>query len=725
MLSFLPSSFYRSDSSTCAPSHKPVTSIPLASNRSVLSPLAHVVKTSTSTLNSTYLTLLDGLTDDERLAATKKAERHQILILRLKNATTLVEWKAAAKELDIFEGNDVWKLDNTSGDFDIDLITVRIKDLDDARINRDIPRMLHLIRTSLSRDLGGMTNTSLYQHSHIGTKELIERYIESATSTICLLVELSKLPLPEHLSSKHLLDAVLLARQAFGRSALLLSGGATFGMYHIGVLKALFEAQLLPRIISGASAGSIVASVLCTRTDEEIPPMLKRFPYGDLAVFEPADGGETVLERVGRFLTQGNWIDIAHLVRVMRELLGDMTFQEAYNRTRRILNICVSSASIYELPTLLNYVTAPNVLIWSAVAASCSVPVVFSAGHLLVKNPITGEQSRWNAAQQGWIDGSVDGDLPMVRLAEMFNVNHFIVSQVNPHVVPFLSESFPSASSSPSAPISAHSLCGISVEGTPSWKARLISLAKSEALHRLHILTDLPLPGPLRNLTSKARSILNQKYSGDITILPQLAYADFPNLLRNPTPEFMLEACRRGERATWPLVGRIRVAVSVELTLDRAVGGLREGVVFGQETGAAGVHASHIDISSRQARKRTVSGGQLRGKLHGHGKERARPGMRTSQSYTMPSLRVVTGLMRGRGVGEYGAPRSMEEWVKGWHHGPDVEMEVNQANSSDEVEMEDVEQGQSPEQDTELDLGIESHSEDSVEDQEDEGVVAE
>jgi TAG lipase/steryl ester hydrolase/phospholipase A2/LPA acyltransferase len=51
----------------------------------------------------------------------------------------------------------------------------------------------------------------------------------------------------------------------------------------------------------------------------------------------------------------------------MDELLGKMTFQEAYNRTRRVLNICVSSADVYELPRLLNYVTAPNVIISSAV----------------------------------------------------------------------------------------------------------------------------------------------------------------------------------------------------------------------------------------------------------------------------------------------------------------------------------------------------------------------
>jgi TAG lipase / steryl ester hydrolase / phospholipase A2 / LPA acyltransferase len=38
-----------------------------------------------------------------------------------------------------------------------------------------------------------------------------------------------------------------------------------------------------------------------------------------------------------------------------------------------------------------------------------------------------------------FVDGSVGQDLPMQRLSELFNVNTFIVSQVNPHVVPFVS----------------------------------------------------------------------------------------------------------------------------------------------------------------------------------------------------------------------------------------------------------------------------------------------
>src|SRR5690606_2553277 len=40
-----------------------------------------------------------------------------------------------------------------------------------------------------------------------------------------------------------------------------------------------------------------------------------------------------------------------------------------------------------------------------------------------------------------FVDGSIQDDLPVRRLARLFGVNHSIVSQTNPHVVPFLSRS--------------------------------------------------------------------------------------------------------------------------------------------------------------------------------------------------------------------------------------------------------------------------------------------
>lgn len=54
-------------------------------------------------------------------------------------------------------------------------------------------------------------------------------------------------------------------RHSYGRSALLLSGGAALGFYHIGVVKTLMENRLMPRVLGGSSAGSIVCAMVGTR----------------------------------------------------------------------------------------------------------------------------------------------------------------------------------------------------------------------------------------------------------------------------------------------------------------------------------------------------------------------------------------------------------------------------------------------------------------------------
>ncbi|OCK83476.1 patatin-domain-containing protein [Lepidopterella palustris CBS 459.81] len=538
------------------------------SHAGFLSPLIQFVRdpvgTIGSTLNHAYETITPVGPDDE--------SHKQALYLRMSNAETYEEWRAAAEKLDFLEGNNTWKLEHECEEYDAALVSARLRQLDDARISCDVSKMLFLIRTSLTRGLGGMGNLRLYKHSHIGTKTLIERYIESAELTLAALLDVSaKQSDKACVEPRVVLEQLLAARQSFGRSALLLSGGGTFGMNHIGVVKCLWKARLLPRIISGASAGSIVCAVLCTKTDAEVPQLLEEFCYGDLNVFEKEGQEDTVVQKAARFLKYGALFDITHLVNVMRNLLGDMTFQESYNRTRRILNITVSSASLYELPRLLNYVTAPNVIIWSAVAASCSVPFIFSAASLLAKDPKTGKEVPWNPTPNaGWIDGSVDNDLPMTRLAEMFNVNHFIVSQVNPHVVPFLMREEDNLSIEARQPTSAFA-------AGPGWLHNMANLAKGEALHRLHVLAEL---GVFPNYLTKARSVLNQRYSGDITISPAIPLALFPKVLTNPTTEYMLQCMLTGERATWPKLSRIKNHVAIELALDETIRLLRARIVF-------------------------------------------------------------------------------------------------------------------------------------------------
>ncbi|MCJ1287451.1 hypothetical protein MMC26_006802 [Xylographa opegraphella] len=576
-------------------------------SRGSIAALVNLVRNPVATVGEAVENWYGGLTAEERARKQQLEDTTHIFYLRMRSATNYDDWKAAATKLDELEGNNAWKTVVESAEYDDRLVEARLRQLDEARISCDVGRMLFLIRTALARGLGNMGNLHLYKHTHIGTKDLIERYITSALETLDALLDISAKAKCDRLETKHILEQVLSSRQAFGRSALLLSGGATFGMNHIGVLKALWETHLLPRIISGASAGSIVCAVLCTRTDEEMPDLLAGFCHGDLAVFEEEGNEDGLMQKIVRFLKFGALFDISHLTRVMKDMLGDLTFQEGYNRTRRILNICVSSASLYELPRLLNYVTAPNVLIWSAVAASCSVPLLFSAASLLAKDPRTGEAVPWNPSPQQWIDGSVDNDLPMTRLAEMFNVNHFIVSQVNPHVVPFLIKEEDTIAREAQQSTA-------SLAAAPTWVHSMTHFAKGEALHRMHMMSEM---GIFPNTLTKAVSVLSQKYSGDITIFPEISYADFPRMLSNPTPEFMERAMLCGQRATWPKLSRIRNHCAIELALDDAVQKLRTRVVFSTSQADLRLRAyvrSNSDSKSRRSLD-DARGGRSRRKM--------------------------------------------------------------------------------------------------------------
>ena len=253
-------------------------------------------------------------------------------------------------------------------------------------------------------------------------------------------------------------------------------------------------------------------------------------------------------------------------------------------------------------------------------AASCSVPFIFSAASLLAKDLKTGEAVPWNPSPQRWIDGSVDNDLPITRLAEMFNVNHFIVSQVNPHVVPFLVKEEDSIAQE------AHQSTSTLTSG-PSWLRGITELAKGEALHRMQVMAEM---GIFPNTLTKTVSVLSQKYSGDITILPEISYADFPRMLSNPTIEFMTQAMLGGERATWPKLSRVRNHCAIELALDDAVQKLRTRVVFSP---------SRVNLRSGGTLSRSTSQEKRRGGKW-HGARHQRKMSQTSEPDASASQRI-------------------------------------------------------------------------------------
>lgn len=498
--------------------------------------------------------------DDDRQELIKR------LLYEQKTATTYKEWYQVSAQLDELTGNNTWKLTPASPSYDYDLVLQNMMEMRNARLNKDYKLLLYLIRTKWSRNVGNMGDSTLFRQTHVGTKRLIEEYIEECQTALQYLVHNEEV----NLDDRYLLGMLVQTRKNIGRTALLLSGGSTFGISHIGVLIALLENNLLPRIISGSSAGSIIASILCCHSNEEIAELLESITerkfsiFGTLLSSDPESKFKQLLERVSHFLKYGTFFDISGVQETIQSFVGDLTFREAYNRTGKILNITVSPASMHEQTRLLNYLTAPHCLIWSAVCASCSLPGIFPSNSIYEKNSRTNETREWNYDQSlKYVDGSVDGDLPIARLSEMFNVDHIIAVQVNPHVSPVLK-------------VSVGSIGGKADSEFANTLRHVINdcydFVMSEIIHYLQVMHELNIQ---KNFTSKMISLLTQKYSGDITILPDLNIPDFLKIFSNPTPEFLLNFILKGARASWPKITIINNHCGVEFALDKEISYLR------------------------------------------------------------------------------------------------------------------------------------------------------
>ena len=77
-------------------------------------------------------------------------------------------------------------------------------------------------------------------------------------------------------------------------------------MSHIGVVSTLVQSELLPRIISGSSAGSIVASLCCTRTDDELPELIAGLSDVHWDVFQDSSNPDTIYRHISRLLKVGS-----------------------------------------------------------------------------------------------------------------------------------------------------------------------------------------------------------------------------------------------------------------------------------------------------------------------------------------------------------------------------------------------------------------------------------
>lgn len=461
-------------------------------------------------------------------------------------------------------GNDTWRNDPASAFYDYKLIQARqvlspphkessnglfrLQHLRKARECNDISTIIYRLRAGLLRNLGGILDDRLFQKSLLGTKHLIEDYTQEIVSQLEYLAFHEFEYFPEQSKLEFFTDT----RQSFGNTSLLLDGGAGFGLYHLGVVKSLYENHLLPRIICGRSVGAVIAAIVCINSEETLYRVFDP-SFFDFGSFKKKDVNSPpiyalfniLLRRTMRLLRYGYLMDVHVIDEVVKDNLGDITFEEAFKKTKRVLNIVVTSTRKNEVPKLMNYLTAPNVLIRTAACASMAVGGLYDTVQLLAKD-VHGRIVKYGGSNIKWSDSTVDNVGPVQRLAELFNVNHIIMSQANPYYVYFMSRKY--------------------IDTPPTVLGTLTKLWKGEISHRMSQLDGLGLlPGSIKGFISVGRS---SEMNVHVTIFPSVTLYDYSKLLAYPTAEQVNYWIEKGEQATWPVIARIKIRCAIELCLD-------------------------------------------------------------------------------------------------------------------------------------------------------------
>lgn len=202
----------------------------------------------------------------------------QSLRRKMSTKTSYGEWIEAAKALDAYLGNDSWKRTDEYAYYDSSIIakateqlTTELQHLTETKASRDedsLERLQGAVESCLKYNFVGVENPRLYSETYYGTKDLVQSFLDKTHDALSYLLLESSLQRTAKVQLARRLNA------NFGKTALCLSGGASFAWYHFGVVKALLDASLLPKVITGTSGGALVAALVATRTDEELKSLL-------------------------------------------------------------------------------------------------------------------------------------------------------------------------------------------------------------------------------------------------------------------------------------------------------------------------------------------------------------------------------------------------------------------------------------------------------------------
>lgn len=193
-----------------------------------------------------------------------------------------------------------------------------------------------------------------------------------------------------------------------------------------------------------------------------------------------------------------------------------------------------------------------------------------------------------------WIDGSVQADLPFQRIATLFAITSFIVSQTNFHVVPFLNKEHHPDNKS----------LYWKIFQTIEWDIR----SRALKLSRLGLFP--------RIFGQDVSKVFKQKYHGNLTIVPRFTTMQTFGLkaLSNPTVKDMDGYLKYSQIATWPYLNAIRDMIRLEKVLDDCLARL-EGRI--RSMNPESDWSTHDDIESIESSSVVAAGSMHRVRIIG------------------------------------------------------------------------------------------------------------
>lgn len=112
-----------------------------------------------------------------------------------------------------------------------------------------------------------------------------------------------------------------------------------------------------------------------------------------------------------------------------------------------------------------------------------------------------------------FIDGSVACDLPLSRMSELFNINTYIVSQVNPHAALFVTSDGHLSSQS-------------------RLRRKLTKVARNLLGNEIrHIINQTHTIGIIPDYIKGIVDLVSQSYRGHVTISPNPSFRDYQRLV--------------------------------------------------------------------------------------------------------------------------------------------------------------------------------------------------